>query len=184
MLIFSIKNTHQSPYPAGSTVATAGRERAFSPSGGSEFTFVHALRRSGHPRLDLRARARCRQVLSGSWAAKKPLAPADWCYDTACTISVATCCDTHAVATACLPLCAKHSGRGGRNIVLRKPYKGRSKRQIYRKGYWVVAGLHTSAAGRGRAVTIFRFCHRGRDPASCHGGLLEHRSPTQLEEST
>ena len=92
-----------------------------------------------------------------------------------CNVLRYSCCG-YGVSSPC------RTGRGGRNIVLRKPCKGRSKRQIYRKGYWAVAGLHTSAAGQEMgSKRFFDFVTRGRDPASCHGGLLKHRGPTQLE---
>ena len=68
-----------------------------------------------------------------SWAAKKAPSTRQRCYDTACTRSVATCCVTCDVTTACLPLCATY-GEGRSEHRASQAQDGHSKRQLYRKG--------------------------------------------------
>ena len=82
------------------------------------------------------------------------------CYDTACTRSVATCCVTCDVTTACLPLCATY-GEGRSEHRASQAQYGHSKRQYYRKGCWAVAGLLASAAGKKGGQQIFRSCQTG-----------------------
>ena len=106
------------------------------------------------------------------------------CCDTACTRSVTTYCGACNVTTACLPLCATY-GEGRSEHRASQAQDGHSKGQLYRKGLlgdgWCCS--HRQRGKKAGSNKIFPvMSKKGRDPASCHGGLLEHRSPTQLEE--